>query len=295
MEALLDKFLDYISLERGLSTNTRIAYSNDLQKFIRFLEKKQITSLNHVTRKHILDFLLEQKDKGLSSVSVSRVFVSVKVFFTFLHRESLLATNVMETMDSPKLWKMLPETLSIKEVEQLLNAPGKKNRFALRDKALLETLYATGLRVSELCELKLEDIDFDSVYLRCIGKGRKERVVPFSEKCSQLLRDYITILRPRLVQDPADRTVFLTQKGKGFSRKSIWKMVKGYAHQAGIIKHISPHTLRHSFASHLLKNNAPLRVIQEMLGHADIATTQIYTHIDESRLKSIHQKFHPRA
>jgi integrase/recombinase XerD len=241
------------------------------------------------------DFLIEEKDKGLSANSVSRLFVAVKVWLRYLQQENLLAQNVAEAMDSPKLWKVLPETLSLKEVERLLAAPQGDKPQAARDRALLEVFYATGLRVSELCQLTLDDLHFDAGYLRCVGKGQKERVVPFSGQSGKILTEYLARVRPRLARDPANRVVFLTHNGRGFDRRGVWKLVKRYARAAGITKAISPHTLRHSFASHLLQNGAPLRVIQEMLGHADITTTQIYTHVDPARLKSIHERFHPRA
>ena len=295
MQALIDQFLDYISLELGLSSNTRMAYAADLRKFVRFLEVRKIATLNALTRKQLLDFLIGEKEKGLSANSVSRLFVAIKVWLRYLQQENLLAQNVAEAMDSPKLWKVLPETLSLKEVERLLAAPAGDKPQAVRDRALLEIFYATGLRVSELCKLTLDDLHFDAGYLRCVGKGQKERVVPFSEQSGKILAGYLQQARPRLARDPSNRAVFLTQRGQGFDRRSIWKMVKRYARNAGIAKSISPHTLRHSFASHLLQNGAPLRVIQEMLGHADIATTQIYTHVDPARLKSIHERFHPRT
>jgi integrase/recombinase XerD len=295
MQSLIDQFLDYISLERGLSPNTRAAYAADLQKFVRFLDLRKISTLNALTRKQLLDFLIGEKEKGLSANSVSRMFVAIKVWLRYLQQESLLAQNVAEAMDSPKLWKVLPETLSVKEVERLLAAPQGEKPQAIRDRALLEIFYATGLRVSELCKLTLDDLHFDAGYLRCVGKGQKERVVPFSDKSGKILTDYLRHVRPGYTKDPANRVVFLTQRGRGFDRRSVWKIVKRYARNAGIAKPISPHTLRHSFAGHLLQNGAPLRVIQEMLGHADIATTQIYTHVDPARLKSIHEKFHPRA
>lgn len=295
MRALIDQFLDYISLERGLSPNTRAAYAADLRKFIRFLEARKISTLNSVTRKHLLDFLIGAKEQRLSANSISRLFVSVKVWMRYLHQESLLANNVAEVMDSPKLWKVLPETLSVKEVERLLAAPTGDKPQAIRDRALLEIFYATGLRVSEVCQLTLDDLHFDAGYLQCVGKGQKERVVPFSKRSGTILSRYLDQVRPGMTLDPANRRVFLTRLGKPFDRRSVWKLIKRYALKAGITKPISPHTLRHSFASHLLHNGAPLRVIQEMLGHADITTTQIYTHVDPSRLKSIHEKFHPRA
>lgn len=295
MQALLDQFLDYVALERGLSPNTRAAYAADLAAFLGFLQKRGVGSLNAVTRQHILDYLMGQKDRGLSTNSISRHLVSIKVFFRHLQQEGLLRTNVTETMDSPKLWKVLPSTLTLREVERLLAAPEARQRLAPRDRALLETLYGTGLRVSELAQLTLEDLHFDAGYLRCMGKGKKERVVPLGENARACLQRYLDELRPALIRGAPTRAVFLTQRGRPFSRKGLWKLIKKHARAAGITRNVKPHTLRHSFASHLLANGAPLRVIQEMLGHADITTTQVYTHVDPSRLKAVHAQYHPRA
>lgn len=295
MNALIDQFLDHVSLERGLSENTRKAYMADLQSFSHFLEGRQIRSFNDVGRKHVLDFLMGEKDRGLSVNSISRRLVALRVFFAFLQREGMLDRNVIEAMDSPKLWKVLPNVLSIKEVDRLLAAPAGNDRVSIRDRAMLELFYASGLRVSEVADLKLEDIHFDSGYLRCMGKGSKVRVVPFGEKSREKLVRYLNEARSAFAKEKADPQIFLTYRSSKFSRKGIWKLIKAYAKRAGIEKKVSPHTLRHSFASHLLANGAPLRVIQEMLGHADIATTQIYTHVDQGRLRAIHAQYHPRA
>jgi integrase/recombinase XerD len=202
-------------------------------------------------------------------------------------------------MDSPKLWRILPGVLSLKEVDRLLSAPEGDGRIALRDRALLELLYSTGLRVSEAAGLKLEDIHFDAGYVRCVGKGNKTRIVPFGTEARKHLERYLEEARPRFLKGghgtDTNRHVFLTYRRQAFTRKGIWKLIKQYALRSGIQKTVSPHTLRHSFASHLLANGAPLRIIQEMLGHADIATTQVYTHVDEGRLRSIHAQYHPRA
>ena len=295
MLALVDRFLDYIAIERGLSPNTRAAYGADLKALLTWLQAKGIQSLNRVTRRHLLDYLMEEKERGLGSNSLSRRLVAIKVFFRFLQQENLLSFNAAEAMESPRLWKILPGTLSYKDVERLLAAPAEKNRFAPRDRALLETLYGAGLRISELANLSLDDIHFDAGYIRCLGKGRKERVIPLGAAARESLRTYLTTLRPALAEGQDTRAVFLTRRGKAFSRQGLWKLIKQYARTAGITRRVTPHTLRHSFASHLLANGAPLRVIQEMLGHADIATTQIYTHVDPARLQAIHAQYHPRA
>lgn len=295
MQVLLDQFLDYIALEKGLSPHTRAAYGNDLGRLLLFLQRKGIASINNVTRRHLLDYLMWEKDQGLGPNSLSRRLVAIRVFLRYLQNEGLLTGNVTETMDSPRLWKLLPSTLTPREVEELLDAPRLDRSLGLRDRALLETLYGTGLRVSEVSHLRVQDLHFDSGYLRCIGKGRKERVVPLGGAAATFLKRYIEEQRPALLKRGDVPEVFLSSRGAALNRKTIWQMLRRYARARGILKKVSPHTLRHSFATHMLANDAPLRVIQEMLGHADIATTQIYTHVDATRLKSIHHQFHPRA
>ncbi|MBN1557633.1 MAG: site-specific tyrosine recombinase XerD [Lentisphaerae bacterium] len=296
MNALVGQFLDYVSLERGLSGNTREAYRADLESFAGYLAAHGLSSFNAVTRTHILDYLTREKDRGLSVRSLSRRLVAVRVFFRYLQQEGLLDTDATEAMDSPRLWKTLPGWLSLREVERLLAAPAGDGRLAVRDRAVLELMYASGLRVSEAADLRLNDIHFEDGYLRARGKGQRVRVVPFGSRAAGALRRYVEEARPAFLRPgrPASASLFLTYRGKPFSRQGLWKLVKGYARRAGIEKPVSPHTLRHSFASHLLANGAPLRVIQEMLGHADIATTQIYTHVDQGRLRAIHARYHPR-
>lgn len=295
MNALLEQFLDYVSLEKGLSPNTRAAYAGDLERFLNYLTSRGVVSINAVRREHITDFLMAQRDQGISTNSLCRRLVAIKVFFRYLQQEGMLAANVTEAMDSPKIWKMLPGTLTYREVERLLASPDPSQRFGLRDQAILETMYGTGLRVSELAALTLNDLHFDEGYVRCLGKGNKERVVPIGEKARSVLRRYLDESRPALAKDRPVHAVFLNYCGRPLSRKGLWKLIKKHARAAGITKNVKPHTLRHSFASHLLANGAPLRMIQEMLGHADISTTQIYTHVDPARLKSVHAQYHPRA
>jgi integrase/recombinase XerD len=295
MNAFLESFLDHISLERGLSINTRKAYADDLGQFLSWLDQKGVTSLNQVSRKQILDHLMAMKARGMTTNSISRHLVSIKVFFRFLQQEGLLDRNVTDTMDSPKLWTILPDTLSEKEVDRLLRAPDMRKPLGVRDRAILEIFYASGLRVSELSNLKLSDLHIDDGYIRVIGKGRKERVIPVAEDSANILKCYLDEIRPMLSDSPRMQNVFVSNRETALCRQRLWQIIKKYTQAAGIMKNVTPHTLRHSFASHLLQNGAPLRVIQEMLGHADIATTQIYTHVNPERLKSIHQQFHPRA
>lgn len=282
-------------MERGLSPNTRAAYGADLAGLTAFAAARGVGSLNHLTRQHVTDYLVHERDRGLSVNSIARRLVAIKMFLRYLQQEGMLAANVAEVMDSPRLWKTLPHVLSPREVERMLALPTGDDPLAVRDRAILETFYATGLRVSELCSLRIDDLHFDSGYLRCTGKGSKTRVVPFGEQARASLQRYLAEARPRLANDATGRQVFLTRRAAPFSRKGVWKLIRTYARRAAIGKTVSPHTLRHSFASHLLTNGAPLRVIQEMLGHADIATTQIYTHVDQGRLRAIHAQFHPRA
>lgn len=297
MRFLLDQFMDHLVLERGLSANTRLAYGHDLAEFLAFLTRRGRTGIQDVQRRDILDFLMEGKQKGLAAASLARRLVSIKVFFRHLSREGLLATNVADAMDSPRLWKILPPTLTIAEVERLLAAPAATTVRGLRDRAILETFYATGLRVSELAALTLDSLHFDADYVRCVGKGDKERVVPIGGRAIAAVQAWLERGRPAYAArgGGASRAVFLSRLGRPLSRITLWRHIRAYARGAGIRKEISPHVLRHSFASHLLANGASLRIIQEMLGHADIATTQIYTHVDAGRLQSVHQQYHPRA
>lgn len=296
MHVLVEQFLDFLTLERGLSPRTREAYASDLARFTSHLGRIGISSVNALKREHILGFLLAEKKAGLVPASLARRLVAVRVFLRHLQNEGLISQNVTDSMDSPKLWKNLPVTLTPREADALLQAPDIEKKAGLRDRAMLETLYGAGLRVSELCSLKLSDLHLDSGYVRCIGKGNKERIVPLGRPASAAIRQYLDEDRPGLAKQSEDEQhVFLSRRGTAISRKTVWQLIRKHALSAAVGKNVSPHTLRHSFATHMLANDAPLRVIQEMLGHADIATTQIYTHVDPSRLKGIHARFHPRA
>jgi len=295
MNGLVEQFLDFVRLEKGLSENTGEAYRRDLDEFVGWLQRHQVAGLHQVQRRHIMDYLLDQKEKGRAPATLSRRLVAIRVWFRFLQQEGLLATNITDAMDAPRLWHILPDILSVAEVDRLLKAPDLRTPHGIRDKAMLELLYSTGLRVSELVGLQGDQIHDDARYVRCVGKGNKERIVPYGQSAHDHLALYLREVRPLWNRDPAQRAVFITRRDRPLSRKTFWRLVKRYATAAGIRHTISPHTLRHSFASHLLANQAPLRVIQEMLGHADIATTQIYTHVDSGRLKSVHQRYHPRA
>ncbi|HMP72949.1 MAG TPA: site-specific tyrosine recombinase XerD [Kiritimatiellia bacterium] len=295
MHAVIDSFLDYLTTEKGLSPHTATAYGNDLRPFADYVSRQKIGSWNNVRRKHILDYLLDRRERGHSPASLARCLVAIRMLMRYMQQEGLLAINMTEAMDAPRLWETLPETLSPAEMESLLAAPDLTRPLGLRDRAILEIMYAAGLRVSEVASLRLADLHQDAGYIRCLGKGRKERVVPVGKTALAYIQQYREEVRPHLARASTSPALFLTRRGEPLSRKTLWAMIRAYAVKAGIGRPISPHTLRHSFATHLLANQAPLRVIQEMLGHADIATTQRYTHVDHQRLKSIHASFHPRA
>ena len=294
MRQQVDSFLNYLSVERALSSNTIVSYRHDLQKYVGYLEDSKITALSSSSRKNISDFMFSLKDKGLSATSIARNLVAIKVFYRFLVRERILQADPSSLLESPKLWKRIPDALTVTEVEALLKAVEPNSTQGIRDKAIVELMYATGIRVSEAVTLKIGDVNLDVGFLRCIGKGSKERIVPFGKKAGRALQIYLEKSRLKLLKNNTEIILFLSRLGKRMSRQSFWKLIKHYAKKARIDKAIRPHTLRHSFATHLLEGGADLRSVQEMLGHADISTTQIYTHIDKNRLKLIHKTFHPR-
>jgi len=292
---LLDHFLNYLTVERGLSSNTLDAYGRDLARYLDFLEKEGIAHPDVVSPSLVLRFLSRLKEAGLSARSRARALVSLRMFHKFLLAEKLATVNPTSRIEAPRSMQGLPHTLSPVEVERLLAAPVGEEAFASRDRAMLELLYATGLRVSELVGLKLEDLQLEVGYLFAFGKGSKRRIVPMGETAIFELRRYLGAGRPFFERDPASPHLFLNRAGKGLTRQGFWKIIKRRARQAGIGKNITPHTLRHSFATHLLENGADLRAVQTMLGHADISTTQIYTHVTRERLRKIHEQFHPRG
>jgi integrase/recombinase XerD len=292
---MVDAFVDYLAVERGLAENTCAAYRADLTQFLRYLRRCGIERLNEVDRQHLGAYLLEQRKRGLSARSLSRHLAAIRMLCRFLVREKLLAVDFTQSVDTPKLWRRLPQTLSYEEVERLLEAPDPGTKLGLRDKAMLEFMYATGLRVSEVARIGLSDVNLEAGFLRVVGKGGKERIVPLGRHATQWIVRYLQQVRPGLARGGAVGQLFLSARGSPMSRKTIWHLVKKYAHLAGIRKEVTPHALRHSFATHLLDNGGELRVIQELLGHADISTTQMYTHTDPGRLKETHYRFHPRS
>ncbi len=295
LQPLVDDFLTYVSAEKGLSANTREAYGRDLSKFLDHMKAKGLNSFSAVRRDDIMDYLMKEKDKGLKSSSLARHMVSIKVFFRFLTQEQFLKEDIAAVLDSPKLWSLLPETLSEAEVAALIEAPATQKPSGIRDRAMLEMLYATGMRVSELVSVKVSDMNTGVGFMRVLGKGSKERLVPIGSRAMFWTQKYVKEARPLVTQDLLTEQLFLNQHGTGFTRQAIWQIIKAYARKAKIKKRVTPHMLRHSFATHLLSGGADLRVVQEMLGHSDIATTQIYTHVEKDRLKSIHKQFHPRG
>ncbi|MFC1804977.1 site-specific tyrosine recombinase XerD [Candidatus Omnitrophota bacterium] len=294
MQELIEAFLNYLTVERGLARNTINSYREDLNSYTGFLKRRHIETLSKTDKKDIINYMMFQKDKGLSANSVARRLAAIRMFYRFLVRERLLKKDPTSLIDSPKLWKRIPQTLSVNEVDKLLSQPDIRRTQGIRDRAILETLYATGMRVSEAVNLKQSNVNLDIGFLRCIGKGDKERVIPLGKKAINSIRRYKDKERSKLLKKKQSDFLFLSRLGRKISRQSIWKMIKKYTKDARIKKPIRPHILRHSFASHLLERGADLRSLQEMLGHSNISTTQIYTHVNKERLKEIHKMYHPR-
>lgn len=284
-------YLDYLAVEKGLAKNSLNSYATDLRKFGEWLDERP---LERVKRQDIVRYFQSQRSAGISARSVARALAALRGFFRFLVREKHLEHDPTENIENPKLWSTLPHSLTPSEVEALLAAPDCKTADGLRDAAMLELLYATGLRVSELIRVKVEDLVLDAGFLRTFGKGSKERIVPFGDSARDAITAYVERARPEF-NKRNDPHVFLTKRSRPMSRQTFWMKIVRYARQAGIRSHISPHVLRHSFATHLLENGADLRSVQMMLGHSDISTTQIYTHVSRARLQKLYDQFHPRA
>jgi integrase/recombinase XerD len=294
MNQEIDRFIRYLGVERGLSKNTVWAYSSDLAHFSSFLSESGIESPSAVEERHILSFI-ELGCRDTSVRSRARYMSSIRSFLTFLVREGDLAKHPMELLETPKFTRRLPAYLTFREVQQLLSAPPLATPWGMRDRTMIEVLYASGLRVSELLGLVRDRINLDAGFLIVTGKGNKERIVPLGTEAISWLNRYLTEARPRLDKGKGKNLVFLNRRGTALSRQYFWRIVKAYALSVDIKKEIGPHTLRHSFATHLLSGGADLRSVQIMLGHADIATTEIYTHVDRTRLKDVHKKYHPRS
>jgi len=292
-EDLIDAFLEYLVSERSAPENTIAAYANDLRSFFTWTAEKDL-AYRHITAAHLREFTSQSKLAGLKTASINRRLTAIRQFYRFLLQEELVDSDPTRDLVRPKNGVFLPEVLSIEEVDRLLGAPDCSTPLGLRDKAMLELLYATGLRVSELVGLKLQNLNLNVGYLMTRGKGGKERLVPLGESALARVQEYLSHGRPQLMHKAVD-VLFCSNRGAAMTRQNFWYIIKRYAYDCGIFKPISPHTLRHSFATHLLSGGADLRSVQMMLGHADISTTQIYTHITSQRLKDVHTRFHPRS
>ncbi len=290
----IDAFADYLRSECHLAENTTEAYGRDLRRFDHWLDRRDLRQL---TIQDLADYAAWLQAEGLAPASLARHVVSLKMFFRFLQLEGILEENLVELLGSQRLWQRVPHVLTPEMVNRLLSAPGVDDRYWRRDRALLELLYATGCRASELSSLSLQDTHLSEGYCLCHGKGDKQRIVPLGERAIAAVRDYLQEERPTLaVAAPSTPSwLLLSRRGRRLRRETIWELLKKYARRIGAPASVSPHTLRHSFATHLLAGGADLRLVQEMLGHANITTTQIYTHVDPSRLKKIHRQFHPRG
>ena len=295
MDELIESFINYLIVECGLSRNTILSYSHDLQLFTNFLLSKKISDFNDVRPGTITSFIISEKKRGLSITSITRTIVSTRMLYRFLLSEGKLQKNPLTTIDSPKLWKRLPIVLSVDKVDNLLSVPDMKTKLGVRNRAILELLYATGARVSEVTAIQMDWINLEYGYVKCRGKGSKERIVPLGTKAIESIQNYLKVSRPEIKNSQHSPYLFLSKAGKPLRRENIWKIVRNCALKAGIHERISPHKLRHSFATHLLENGADIRSVQEMLGHVNISTTQIYTHVSKQHLKAVHQQFHPRA
>jgi integrase/recombinase XerD len=295
LDELADRYLNYLILERGLSEKTIGSYSQDLVRYFRFLKSNQIDHIEYADTPLILMHLAGLRKDGLGQRSRARHLVSIRGFYRFLVREKILERDPSGTVELPKTISRLPAVLSVDEIQRLLDALDSDTPKGLRDTAMIELLYAAGLRVSELVGLKLQNVNLEAGFVRVFGKGSKERIVPIGQYAMDTTRRYVETARPLLLKGAASRFLFVARADKPMTRQGFWKRLKLYAQKAEIYKPVTPHTIRHSFASHLLEGGADLRAIQEMLGHADISTTQIYTHVAREYLKKTHEKHHPRG
>ncbi len=295
MDDMLKDFIYFLAVEKGLAKNTLESYERDLRGFLLYLKNESVSTTKDIRRSHIMGYLAHLRSKKLANSTVSRNLASIRSFFNFLMQERRIEENPAGDLESPRQEKKLPKVISMKEIDSLLKQPDELKVSGIRDKAMLELLYATGIRVTELIDLGVNDVNTESGYIRCTGKGSKERIVPVGAMAIQKVKNYIEEGRSKLVKDLKEQSLFVNQHGRRLTRQGFWKIIKKYARQAQIQKEITPHTLRHSFATHLLENGADLRSVQEMLGHADISTTQIYTQVSKSKLRDVYERAHPRA
>ncbi len=291
----VDRYLNYLLVEKGLSRKTIEAYSRDISRYVTFLEDNRVTNVSEEDTPLILKHLIAMRDDGLSARSRARHLVSIRGFYRFLVQENILSSDPTRLIDLPKSGLKLPDVLTVEEIKLLLDAPPLEKPSGVRDAAMLELLYAAGLRVSELVHLKLQDINLEACFVRVFGKGSRERVVPIGLYAREKIEHYLETARPLLLKSTTSAYLFVARAGKPMTRQGFWKLLKRYALQAGLKKRLTPHSLRHSFASHLLEGGADLRAVQIMLGHVDISTTQIYTHVAREHLKNMHRKYHPRG
>jgi integrase/recombinase XerD len=294
LESHVRSFVNYLRVEKGLSQNTIHAYRRDIQKFAEFMTKRGITT-EQITRSDVVDFLAGLYRKNLDSRSVARHLATIRHFFRFALLEGYIKEDPAISIDSPKFRQTLPDFLSVEEVDRLLAQPDVTDVVGLRNKAMIELMYSCGLRVSELCGLRTSDLDLQGGCLRCIGKGNKERLVPVGKRALAVIEQYLRESRPKILRNASTPFLFINRRAHKVDRVTYWKTLRAYGRTAGLRKHLNPHMLRHSFATHLLDHGADLRSVQIMLGHADISTTQIYTHVVEERLKQIYKAHHPRA
>ncbi len=294
LDVLIDQYLNYLLVEKGLSKKTLESYSSDLTRYLNFLKTKKIKTISDADTAAILKHLISLRIAGLVARSRARHLVTIRGFYRFLVEEKVIKNDPTRIIDLPKSSLKLPDVLSFEEVELLLNTPNLNKPIEARDAAMIELLYAAGLRVSELVNLKVQDVNLEACFVRVFGKGSKERVVPIGLYAKEKIDFYIKSFRPKLLKNVPSPYLFVARAGKPMTRQGFWKLLRKYGQKAGIIRKIKPHSLRHSFASHLLEGGADLRSVQIMLGHVDISTTQIYTHVAREHLKKIHKKFHPR-
>lgn len=296
MEVFLKEYLAYIKLEKNLSKNTVSSYKNDISSFISFLTTRGKDDPSIISSNDISGFFKALKELGLSGASSARYFSSLKGFFLYLLKNKYILKNPIEKITAPKIAKRLPGVLDVNEIDKILSKPDVKEKLGLRDKAMLELFYACGTRVSELIDLKVNDLFFDDEIIRVFGKGSKERLIPIGSSAIKWVGEYLKKSRPLLMKkSKSENNLFLNSRGSKLSRMGVWKIIDRYVKEAGIEKDVHPHTFRHSFATHLLEGGADLRAVQEMLGHADISTTQIYTHVDRDYIKQVHKQYHPRG
>ena len=296
MEEEIDAFIRYLAIERGLSDNYQLSTRRSLAEFAEWgLRRHHLESAREITIDHITEYLADRKRAGLAASSIKLVVVALKIFFRFLLGKGAVRRDPTETLSLPRIERYLPETLNEIQTEQLLEAIDTTAPLGLRDRAMIELLYASGLRISELANARLENFNAEERILRVVGKGSKTRLVPVGRKACEALAAYLSTERPKLLSRRTGNEIFLSIRGTKMTTVRVWQIVKKHAKQSGLDANVYPHLLRHSFATHLLGNGADLRIIQEMLGHADISTTQVYTHVDQQRLKAVHRKFHPRA